>query len=203
VIAQINVPASGGGAPTATWVAPYAVAAGGITPVRTLPSPVWGNPDAPELVFYAGVIYRGNGTDWAPTNPLPAYVRVRTIAAKTHSANTFTGNTVPLAATADAQGTVFYTLASDQVAINQGGLYHVSANIYGGLANFAVQIRNATTGAILAGNYAAGNVGGADAIYRLPAGAVLDVRVNPPSAMNTPIDAVATPCYLSILRVSD
>jgi hypothetical protein len=33
-IANINVPISGGGAPTVTWVAPYAVAAGGMTPVR-------------------------------------------------------------------------------------------------------------------------------------------------------------------------
>jgi hypothetical protein len=30
VLAQINVPISGGGAPTVTWVAPYSVAAGGI-----------------------------------------------------------------------------------------------------------------------------------------------------------------------------
>jgi len=34
VIAQINVPASGGGSPTVSWVAPTAVAAGGIIPVR-------------------------------------------------------------------------------------------------------------------------------------------------------------------------
>jgi hypothetical protein len=35
VIAIINVPATGGGAPTVTWVAPYTVAAGGILPVAT------------------------------------------------------------------------------------------------------------------------------------------------------------------------
>lgn len=33
-IAEINVPASGGGDPTVTWVAPYTVSAGGILPVR-------------------------------------------------------------------------------------------------------------------------------------------------------------------------
>ena len=38
VIAQINVPASGGGSPTVTWVAPYTTAAGGITPVSTAPA---------------------------------------------------------------------------------------------------------------------------------------------------------------------
>lgn len=34
VLAEINVPASGGGSPSVTWVAPYAVAAGGVIPVR-------------------------------------------------------------------------------------------------------------------------------------------------------------------------
>ncbi|TFD80717.1 hypothetical protein E3T54_02960 [Cryobacterium sp. Sr8] len=36
VVARINVPVSGGGSPTVTWVAPYAVAAGGILPVWSL-----------------------------------------------------------------------------------------------------------------------------------------------------------------------
>lgn len=35
-IANINVPKAGGGAPTVSWVAPYAVAAGGILPIDTL-----------------------------------------------------------------------------------------------------------------------------------------------------------------------
>lgn len=35
VLATINVPASGGGSPSVTWVAPVAVAAGGITPAST------------------------------------------------------------------------------------------------------------------------------------------------------------------------
>lgn len=35
VLATISVPASGGGNPTASWAAPYAVAAGAIIPVRT------------------------------------------------------------------------------------------------------------------------------------------------------------------------
>lgn len=35
VIAQINVPTSGGGSPTVTWVAPYAVSAGGVLPAPT------------------------------------------------------------------------------------------------------------------------------------------------------------------------
>lgn len=35
VIAEINVPASGGGSPTVTWVAPYSAGAGGIVPFLT------------------------------------------------------------------------------------------------------------------------------------------------------------------------
>lgn len=35
VVARINVPASGGGAPTVTWIPPYAVAAGGTLPVNS------------------------------------------------------------------------------------------------------------------------------------------------------------------------
>lgn len=35
VLANINVPATGGGAPSVTWVAPYAVAAGGVLPAMT------------------------------------------------------------------------------------------------------------------------------------------------------------------------
>jgi len=35
VLARINVPKTGGGNPTVTWVAPYAVGAGGILPVKT------------------------------------------------------------------------------------------------------------------------------------------------------------------------
>jgi hypothetical protein len=61
VLAQINVPASGGGAPTVTWLAPYAVAAGGIQPV---PAGVY--PASPFLGQYiddaAAGLLRGNGT---------------------------------------------------------------------------------------------------------------------------------------------
>jgi len=50
VVAEINVPASGGGSPSVTWVAPHAVAAGGITPVRTQAE--------------------RDATDWAPGQPI-------------------------------------------------------------------------------------------------------------------------------------
>lgn len=36
VLAQLNVPTSGGGSPTVTWMAPYCAAAGGARPVNTL-----------------------------------------------------------------------------------------------------------------------------------------------------------------------
>jgi hypothetical protein len=70
-IANINVPISGGGSPTVTWVAPYAVAAGGILPVATLAALnlITGWLEARAVVF-ADVIstnnadYRWNGSAW-------------------------------------------------------------------------------------------------------------------------------------------
>ena len=64
-IARINVPASGGGSPTVTWIAPYAVAAGGILPVPSSAS----YPAAPytgQVVDDAALGYalRWNGSAW-------------------------------------------------------------------------------------------------------------------------------------------
>lgn len=63
VIAQINVPASGGGSPTVTWVAPYCVAAGGILPVPTTVYPA--SPYVGQYVDDAVLgLRRYNGTGW-------------------------------------------------------------------------------------------------------------------------------------------
>ncbi len=64
VLATIQVPMSGGGAPTVIWVAPYTVAAGGILPV---PAGVY--PATPYVGQYvddavAGLL-RWNGTSWS------------------------------------------------------------------------------------------------------------------------------------------
>jgi hypothetical protein len=63
IVATINVPISGGGSPSVTWVAPYTVAAGGIQPV---PAGVY--PASPSLGQYVDDATRGllrwNGTAW-------------------------------------------------------------------------------------------------------------------------------------------
>ena len=63
VLAQINVPISGGGSPTVTWVAPYCVGSGGILPV-----PAGTYPAASYAGQYvddpAQGLLRSNGTAW-------------------------------------------------------------------------------------------------------------------------------------------
>jgi hypothetical protein len=64
VIAIINNTAAGGGAPSVTWVAPYAVAAGGVQPVASGVRPA-----SPYLGQYiddaATGLLRYNGTNWS------------------------------------------------------------------------------------------------------------------------------------------
>jgi hypothetical protein len=70
VIAQINVPATGGGSPTVTWVAPYCASAGGILPVIS-------SSFYPAAASYpglyiddlaTGLLKRSNGTSWLVVN---------------------------------------------------------------------------------------------------------------------------------------
>lgn len=71
-LATIAVPASGGGNPTVSWIAPYAVGGGGIIPVRTtterdaLHSAYPGTTDAPLVIWLksAGAFYYNDGTGW-------------------------------------------------------------------------------------------------------------------------------------------
>jgi hypothetical protein len=64
VLATVNVPASGGGSPTVTWVAPYTVAAGGVLPV-----PAGVRPANPYLGQYiddaTSGLLRYDGAVWA------------------------------------------------------------------------------------------------------------------------------------------
>lgn len=70
VIARINVPASGGGSPTVTWEPPYAVAAGGILPLRAGEA----YPSSPHLGQYVdregGTLERYDGSGWVPVRRL-------------------------------------------------------------------------------------------------------------------------------------
>jgi hypothetical protein len=66
VIAQINVPASGGGSPTFTWVTPYTVAAGGL--LEVLSSAQYPTGGSPRQVFDQTLNYvlTWNGTAYVP-----------------------------------------------------------------------------------------------------------------------------------------
>ncbi len=66
IIALINVPIVGS-SPTVTWVAPYAVAAGGQGAVNTQSQlPASGILGDKILAYDTGVVYRFNGTAWKP-----------------------------------------------------------------------------------------------------------------------------------------
>jgi hypothetical protein len=85
VIALINVPATGGGSPTVTWNAPYAVAAGATVPFNTLAqlllwttATLW----QPAIVLATGTKYSWTGTAWAPFAPFA-------------DLNTFVGKAIP------------------------------------------------------------------------------------------------------------
>lgn len=65
VIAQINVPKSGGSAPTVTWVAPYAGASGAISYVNTATQlPASANTGDRMQAYDTGIIHRFNGAAW-------------------------------------------------------------------------------------------------------------------------------------------
>lgn len=128
-VAQINVPKSGGGAPTVTWVAPYLAAAGGTVQFPTkaamdltlnLPTGTKGLvlADLKEYVFA--------GTSWVTTSEPPACaLRLATI-------QTLTTSDVAVAwdaEIADASGMHNSTNKSRITAV-QAGLYEVSAQLY-------------------------------------------------------------------------
>jgi len=84
-IARINVPISGGGSPTVTWIAPYAVAAGGVLPVATLAqlnaTPGW--LEARAAVYGDSTAanngdYRWNGSAWVFLLPRGSVVHAAT-----------------------------------------------------------------------------------------------------------------------------
>ena len=75
VLARINVPKAGGGSPSVTWVAPSAVAAGGIIPAVSSLQLAALTPAVGTYVDLASTtdpfaqptgLYRGNGSVWVP-----------------------------------------------------------------------------------------------------------------------------------------
>lgn len=73
VLATIAVPASGGGSPTVTWVAPYAVAAGGIIPCRNSTELAAlssiGSAEAPVFASMGAALYSHDGTNLVQLAP--------------------------------------------------------------------------------------------------------------------------------------
>lgn len=70
VIAQVNVPASGGGSPTVTWVAPYLASAGGVIQVGTASQLGAALPAlARAVALDTGVPYFSDGSAWQVERP--------------------------------------------------------------------------------------------------------------------------------------
>ncbi|MBC7594534.1 MAG: hypothetical protein H7288_11450 [Kineosporiaceae bacterium] len=165
-IARINVPVSGGGSPTVTWIAPYAVAAGGIIPVRNtterdLLIPL-ARTDNPIYADIAGVLYVSTGG---------AFVT----AAGVSSAGKLTASSGAIAGTAAPAGTVLLKqtitgvyasgaagrwaiaypatfpngLLSAQLTLLNGDTYGAALNFYGTptQSTATVQILSLSTGA--------------------------------------------------------
>lgn len=207
VLAEINVPAAGSGAPTVTWVAPRTAAAGGIIPAASLPSTVLGTPTDGAWIDVAGALYRGDGSAWTQmAGGALSHIRVRATAPRTLTGGVW--GVAPLSTLVDVAGdeaTFVLNAGTNQVTVASAGLYALSTVISGGLATFAVQIRNAVTGEVLAQGptgSGASQTNQASTERRLAAGAVLDVRAYPSANMNIVADTLSTPTYLSLTRLS-
>lgn len=69
-IARINVPATGGGSPTVTWVAPYAAAAGASVPFDVLSDLLaWAAQSGQRAHLAEGEGYRRDGSVWQISEP--------------------------------------------------------------------------------------------------------------------------------------
>jgi hypothetical protein len=67
VLAVINVPKSGGGSPTVTWVAPYCASAGGQQAANTFSQlPTAANVGDMCIANDTGIVYRYSGSAWKP-----------------------------------------------------------------------------------------------------------------------------------------
>lgn len=98
VLAQVNVPASGGGAPTITWVAPYLSAAGGIMPVPSSSSYPSASASAGLSLYDIALksVLVSDGTAWNPIGGATPGGRVkRSATAGTFGAGTWTVNNNP------------------------------------------------------------------------------------------------------------
>lgn len=125
VVAQINVPISGGGSPTVTWVAPYAVAAGGVLPVSGAsdypPSPHRGQAVDDAAL---GIVLRWNGTAWVG----PWHSEFT--AAASVPANTDWGpGALTIDSTLTHAGSPIVSPANDKITLPFAGVYAISLRV--------------------------------------------------------------------------
>lgn len=134
VVAELSVPASGGGSPTVTWVAPYSAGAGGVIPFNTraqldavvLPAGTYGDVFADPVGVNNGT-YRSTGAKWVKVN---GGVSLRTTSAQTTAATSYTAKAVTWnVEDFDTDGYHDNSANTSQMVAPAAGLYRVSAKL--------------------------------------------------------------------------
>ena len=213
ILAVINVPASGGGSPTVTWQAPYAVAAGGIIPVRTTTERdaiTWASAEAPVYVDVAanGILYRSVGSGWVPVAGASVTMPHARFKANTTSAHGGSGWSKMYAdAAVDTSAVQPWTLNSALrvITLTADGVYRLDAVVSMSSATFTVRI--AVNGAKIIAQSASGSspsqTNSTSTTRRLTSGDVISYEAFPTVSLSNSIDSDSTPCYLSLTRLSD
>lgn len=121
-LAQINVPASGGGSPTVTWSATYSAAAGGVVPFNTYGGlQLWTPPMDGQLAYAADT---DNGWAYHALAPTPGWYHAY-------------GRPVVGAYTGGAFGGVTYSAGATTPQVKQrGGRNYIEGNIISTSASF-------------------------------------------------------------------
>jgi hypothetical protein len=207
VLATIQVPLSGGGAPTVIWVAPYTVAAGGVLPVSAGIYPA--TPYTGQYVDDATLgLLRYNGTTWI--NPLAA-IGVQATKNATQSAPAATP-TIVLFPTEDWDSSGFHDLVTNNsrltIPAGLGGKYLVKGKVdfaSGGTPGFTVlsiNKNNAPSVSLIQKTIALDNGIAGDSTMVLAAGDYIElvVTVAVTSTMQSNLSDT-TPCYFSAVRL--
>lgn len=128
VIAQINVPKSGAGSPSVTWVAPYTAAAGGVVPFPKLADlKLWTPPQDGQLAYAMDSgnlwIYEAGATTpgWYHSSGKPDIVT------GVYSGGTFSS-------------VVYSAGPTAPYAVNQGGRTYLEGSIVSGSATFTAGV---------------------------------------------------------------
>ncbi|MDY7542596.1 MULTISPECIES: hypothetical protein [unclassified Cryobacterium] len=127
-IARINMPIAGGGAPTVTWIAPYAVAAGGTLPVRTATERDAVVPVEPQQVYRFDTDWFEfyDGSVWQMlAGKLPYFLASRDkVPSLANTTDTVLESTFTWSGSPTVRG---FTYAAGVVTILAAGVYDISA----------------------------------------------------------------------------